>query len=835
MIGKILNQQYRVDQFIGRGGMADVYKVWDLDKNVHLAIKVLHSDLAEDKIFQRRFAREANTLAELQHPHIVRFYGQEQDDYQTFLVMDFVDGKTLRSHIYRNGKSLPDNEINRIMNAVCSALQYAHNRNLIHCDLKPANIMLSNYGQVLLMDFGITRMAEATTATLVGAGTPAYMAPEQIRGEEPVFQTDVYALGVILYEMLTGGERPFTGDNADTTGTTRIRILWEQMHLEPPSPRKFNPAISLELESVVLRCLQKDPEKRYTSALEFYSALEAALGNEMDVAKEVDIEDWPETDEPEFVPEPQPEPKSDPGTISQPPQVFETDIYNEPVEEPRPIIQQPTISDQEIVPPDVYQPKKAGMPKWIWGVGGIVLVVFACIIITIMLGLQIGNSEGNPIAVLISSNTPTRTSTATNTETPTITITPTVTISPTVTNSPSKTPTGTRTVTNTPTKIPTVTKVLLSADWNQFDPHWEEGVSSGGSGEYFYTNGGFEINILVENQAVAYIPLSSGIDQSNVIIEADIYKKTGDDGSGAGFICRDNNETDSDYRAYVYFDGHYKILKQLYGEYSTIAEYSFDSAINTGNEINHIELHCLGNTISLYANGKLLTSVEDYDVNSGDISLIARTPKGFENTSVIFDNLVVSSADYLLLSADWNAADPNWPDYSYDTGGKYIESGGYYLMYVYPPGYQLLSYPENFLDFVSDITIEADVILAEGDNQTKAGFICRNDLETDSYYQGKISFDGEYTISKNVEGDYSVLTSAYNTSVINTENKTNHIEFQCIGNSIKLIVNGIQLATIEDQDNQTGYFGLYMASPSEIGDSYVFFDNLVVGSPNQMP
>ena len=432
MIGRVLNKQYRVEEFIGRGGMADVYKVWDLDKNVHLAIKLLHSDLAEDKVFQRRFKREAHTLEELQHPHIVRYYGQEQDRFQTFLVMDFVDGKTLRSKIFRARETLSEHEINRIMNAVCSALQYAHNRNLIHCDLKPANIMISNNGTVLLMDFGITRMAEATTATLVGAGTPAYMAPEQIRGEEPVFQTDIYALGVILFEILTGGERPFTGENAETTGTTRIKILWEQMNLEPPSPRKFNPAINPQLEAVVMRCLQKRPEDRYASALEFYNALESALGYKTSVDSLKIVGDWTTTAE-----SPQLQPYA--GTIYQPSEVYETDIVKD-IHHPPPVqMPRPPISRQATAPPPMVEAKKKGPPRWLWAAGGfLALLVVVCVVLGI--GLLISKQDNNPLSALFANSPPTHTATPTSTILPTISHTATNTQSPTDTIIPSFTP-----------------------------------------------------------------------------------------------------------------------------------------------------------------------------------------------------------------------------------------------------------------------------------------------------------------------------------------------------------------------------------------------------------
>jgi len=277
LTGSTLLNRYRVDEFLGKGGMADVYKVWDEQRAAFLAMKVLYADLAEDKVFLRRFKREAQTLAKLQHPNIVRFYGLEQTDDLTFILMDYVEGTTLRKEIYRAKEPLSPPRVLEVMQPVCSALHYAHQSGIVHCDIKPANIMIHKSGKVLVSDFGIARMTESATATMVGAGTPAYMAPEQARGENPTPQTDIYTLGIVLFEMLTGGERPFTGEHARTTGSTSEKVRWEQMHLKPPAPRKLNPAISTDLEAVVLKCLTKEPAERYSSVLEMLNAMQTAV------------------------------------------------------------------------------------------------------------------------------------------------------------------------------------------------------------------------------------------------------------------------------------------------------------------------------------------------------------------------------------------------------------------------------------------------------------------------------------------------------------------------------------------------------------------------------
>jgi serine/threonine protein kinase len=275
LVGRTILNRYRVDAFLGKGGMAEVYKVWDMHRSAYLAMKVLNPDLAVDRVFLRRFKREAQTLERLQHPNIVRFYGLEQEGHLVFMLIDYVEGQSLKLKIF--DEKIPETyeQVMMVMRPLCQALQYANNEGLVHADVKPGNIMIDKTGRVLLADFGIARMTEAATATMAGAGTPAYMSPEQARGEDPTPQTDLYALGIVLYEILSGGERPFTGEHSRTTGSTGEKIRWEQLNLQPPSLRLLNSRVTPQLEAVVFKCLEKDPGKRYASAIDLLNALSA--------------------------------------------------------------------------------------------------------------------------------------------------------------------------------------------------------------------------------------------------------------------------------------------------------------------------------------------------------------------------------------------------------------------------------------------------------------------------------------------------------------------------------------------------------------------------------
>ena len=261
--GNVLRNRYRLEQFIDRGGMADVYLAFDAHRQTHVAVKLMRADLAEDPEFAQRFRREAEALYHLDHPHIVRFYSFEVQGADAFIVMDYVRGSTLRRRLREVGGPLPLEQVTTILRQVGSALQYAHNERIVHRDVKPGNIMLRSDGDALLSDFGIARAVESVTMTQGPLGAPAYMSPEQLLGRSVDHRSDIYSLGVTLYEMGTG-RRPFTGDTG--TGTTPVeRVRYSHLHLDPPDPIEINPALPVGSTQVILRALAKDPAARWPS------------------------------------------------------------------------------------------------------------------------------------------------------------------------------------------------------------------------------------------------------------------------------------------------------------------------------------------------------------------------------------------------------------------------------------------------------------------------------------------------------------------------------------------------------------------------------------------
>jgi serine/threonine protein kinase/beta-lactam-binding protein with PASTA domain len=259
---KILNDRYELEQKIGEGGMARVYRGRDLRLNRQVAIKVLHSHYASDTNFLQRFHHEAQAAANLRHPNIVDVYDVGQDGDTHYIVMEYVAGSDLKALLMRNG-ALPIEQAVYVGECVANGLDAAHRIGMVHRDIKPQNIIVGEQGQVKITDFGIAKSSLSTAMTETGVtfGSADYISPEQARGQPATPRSDIYSLGVTLYETLTN-RLPFSGDSS-------IAVAMQHVSADPPPPRMYNPRIPPQLESLVLRALSKDPDGRPTTARDF--------------------------------------------------------------------------------------------------------------------------------------------------------------------------------------------------------------------------------------------------------------------------------------------------------------------------------------------------------------------------------------------------------------------------------------------------------------------------------------------------------------------------------------------------------------------------------------
>jgi serine/threonine-protein kinase len=274
-----LSNRYEIGDRLGSGGMSNVYKATDLVLERTVAVKVLAEHLSDDERFVERFRREALAVAKLIHPNIVQVYDTGLDDNRHYIVMEFVDGRSGAQILQRQGPVGPQTAAEAGVQA-CAGLDYAHRRGIIHRDVKPGNLMVTGGpvggGEmtVKLTDFGIARAVEQTRITQVGSvvGTAAYLAPEQVRGEEATPATDVYALGVVLYQFLTG-RLPYEG-------STLAELAVRQQNEKPLPPSTYNDEVPATLGAAVLRALEGDPSRRYGSADELATGLQRGLEGE---------------------------------------------------------------------------------------------------------------------------------------------------------------------------------------------------------------------------------------------------------------------------------------------------------------------------------------------------------------------------------------------------------------------------------------------------------------------------------------------------------------------------------------------------------------------------
>ena len=275
---------YRIDRLVARSGMASIFAATDLLTNRQVAIKVPHPEMESDPVFFERFQREQEIGAKLDHPGVMKVFTDE-DRSQVYMVMEWVEGRLLRQ-ILNEQPRLPIERALRIALGICEALSYIHTHGVVHRDLKPENIMVDAEDHIKLIDFGIAANVGSRRITFAKLsntmGTPDYISPEQVRGKRGDARSDLYALGVMLYEMLTG-KVPFTGPNA-------FVIMNDRLLNNPIPPRELNPEISPQLQEIIYRALEREPKNRYASAREFAHDLQHP--EQVGVSERPELHDW---------------------------------------------------------------------------------------------------------------------------------------------------------------------------------------------------------------------------------------------------------------------------------------------------------------------------------------------------------------------------------------------------------------------------------------------------------------------------------------------------------------------------------------------------------------
>ena len=339
---------YQIVAPLGEGGMAAVYKAYQPGMERYVALKVLPRNYADDAQFLARFQREAKLLAQLQHPHILPVFDFGQAEGYTYIVMPFIQSGTLTDQL--KGSPVPLARIRQIITQVGEALNYAHARGMIHRDIKPSNILIDESGNCLLTDFGLARMVEdAVNLTSTGTimGTPAYMSPEQGSGSKIDARSDIYSLGVVLFEMATG-RVPYQAE-------TPIAVVFKHVQDPLPPARSINPDLPEAVELVILKSLAKNPEDRYQTAADMVRAIQAAIPESHIFAAAAATTTVAQ------------KPAGEPAPVP----TLLASAASKPAKEEKP----PSESGVELgMQPTMIAKPKRGTPAWIWAVIGIVLL-----------------------------------------------------------------------------------------------------------------------------------------------------------------------------------------------------------------------------------------------------------------------------------------------------------------------------------------------------------------------------------------------------------------------------------------------------------------------------
>jgi serine/threonine-protein kinase len=576
--------RYEIRGELGRGGMATVFQAYDPRFKRMVALKLLPPQFMADATFRARFEREAQTIAALEHPAIVPVYDYGEQDGQPYLVMRYMPGGSLADRLSQG--PLSPQEAAHIIARLASALDQVHQRGIIHRDLKPANVLFDQYGEAYLSDFGIAHLSESTS-NLTGdaiVGTPAYMSPEQARGDPVDRRSDLYALGVILFQMLSG-RQPYQA-------TTPIAVAMK--HITDPVPviSQVRPDLPPVFDPIIEGAMAKAPDRRYATGQDLSTALQRAVQSTggAPVAAQAAPASRP-------VPlKPPPPARHAPTTLS---------------------ASQPSIA-RAPSQPGMRPAQKPKASLWIFGVGGAGLLA--------LIGLLVIGTIGVVIATAANRRAAATASAAANVQ-------PTLPVD-------SPTPEGAATewlAAAPPPQDGVLTTLPFKDDFS--DPQGRWSLYAGKDGAAEYQGGSFRIWTDLPN---AYLIATPGLAVENILIEVEATKTGGPDRNFFGVVCQ-VQDRENFYLLAITSDGYYGIYKILQGEWVSLLpdEWAFDETIHQGSTTNNLAAECAYPVLILSVNGYQLAAAKDGDFASGDAGLAAGS-KEIQGVTILFDNFLAT-------------------------------------------------------------------------------------------------------------------------------------------------------------------------------------------------
>jgi tRNA A-37 threonylcarbamoyl transferase component Bud32 len=580
---------YQVTGPIGAGGMASVYRAYQPGMDRYVAIKVLPPAYALDSRFVERFRREARTIARLEHAHIVPVYDFGEADGSLYLVMRLFESGTLYDRM-KQGPLSPA-EIARIFNQIGDALDYAHSQGVIHRDLKPTNVLLDRRGDCYLSDFGIAKLLEGTAFTTSGSvlGTPQYASPEQVFGQPVDHRTDLYALGVMLYEMVTG-KLPFEAD-------TPMGLVMKHAQETPAPPRTHNPSISPELEAVILKALAKNPDDRYQTGEQLAQAIARASGGQPGAPTA-------------FAPRRQP--PAEPAGASLPP----TAIQAEPVTAS--VASGPVTSAP--LPARAARSRNPGMFALAGGLA-------ACVLLALV-AAGVGLAARQPITAFLAGLAPAPTEAPEPTEALLATEAPEPTEAPEEPTAPPE----------EPAELPVGEDLEEGFDDDSLG--WYMAYDSGSSDVYVDT-GSTELVVSASEYAMVIAAADGMGEYSDAVIDAETHVDSGVDYK-YGLACRAQPDTNSGYVVLLRYANLVRISRWDEGTESLYDEIETDLFNFDEENSVHMQLSCRGSTITVSVNGSEVYSFEDDTYPAGYIAVFVENLSAEAPAVIHLDSLTVT-------------------------------------------------------------------------------------------------------------------------------------------------------------------------------------------------